>query len=114
MVWGCPKNNQKRTFEALLRRTLATTNLILTNGGDQNLDVLDASNAALFSIDVCKILIPSFGGNQKKQFQRDCAHVGREVRFSLLASGGDQYFDSFEGQMLIRFAGVVKWENTYH
>ena len=78
---------------------LRFTNLILTSGGDQNSAVIDASKVLLFNIDVYKIFIPSLGRDQTFEFQRACAHVGREVRFLLLASGGAQYLDRFEGSI---------------
>ena len=78
---------------------LRFTNLILTSGGDQNSAVIDASKVLLFNIDFYKIFIPSLGRNQTFEFQRACAHVGREVRFLLLASGGAQYLDRFEGSI---------------
>ena len=100
--------NKNVLLKHLRATRLQFTNLIPTSGGDQNIDVCDASKVVIFSIDVCKILIPTLGEHQKYEFQRGYAHVGREMRFMLLASGGGQYFDRFEGTILIRVAGLAK------
>ena len=94
--------NQLKTIKTVLLRHLRATrlrftNLILTSGGDQKSAVIYASKVLYFNIDFYEILIPSLGRNQTFEFQHACAHVGREVRFLLLASGGAQYFDRFEG-----------------
>ena len=96
--------NQWKTIKSVLVKHLCATrlrftNLILTSGGDQIIDAVDASNVVFVCIDVYKILIPTLGRNQNCEFQRDGAHVGLEVRFLILASGGDQYFNNFEGNI---------------
>ena len=95
-LWKTIKNVLlKHLFDSRVR----FANLILTNGGDQNIDVFDASKVVFFCIDVYKILIPSLGRKQNCEFQRDGAHVGLKVRFLIMASGGDQYFVNFEGNI---------------
>ena len=76
---------------------LRSTNLILTSGGDQNIDAFDASKVVNFSTAVYKILIPTLGRNRNNEFQHDGAHVGLKVRVLILASGGGHLFGKFEG-----------------
>ena len=91
----------KTINHALLKHFCATrlrsTNLILTNGGDQNHDVVDTSKISFVASFFHKILIPTLGRDQNCELQRDGAHVGLEVRFLILVTSGDQYFDKFEG-----------------
>ena len=127
MVWGARKRGKssiqkvlqnlwKTINNVLLKHLCATrlrfTNLILTSGGDQNIDAVDASNVVFFSIDFYKILIPTLGRNQNCEFQRDGAHVGLKARFLILVSSGDQDFDKFEGDF--RYNLLTSWNRKSH
>ncbi len=95
------QNLLKTIKTVLLRHLRATrlrfTNLILTSGGDQKSAVVYASKVLYFNIDFYEILIPTLGRDQNCELQRDGAHVGLKVRFLILVTSGDQYFDNFEG-----------------
>jgi len=112
MVWGarkrCKSSIQKvlqnlwKTIKSVLLKHLCATrlrftNLILTSGGDQIIDAVDASKVVFFVSIFYKILIPTIGRDQNCELQRDGAHVCLKVRFLILVTSGDQYFDKFEG-----------------